>query len=253
MDVVDARWEKRNLGVSCTELTVARDDSPDDVRNALAQIDSGYQVIKVPVGSIEMMETVGLLGFSFMEASVAVEHSLRLPAVSSVVKRLADAIVCSVVPEDQSSRVTDRVHAGMFDTDRIYLDPRFGADQAARRYVNWIHDEIDAGATLFETVYKDQPTGFFLFREGRARTGLSVLSGLYDRVNTPGMGLVLLYLILEEGARRKMARISSRISANNLAVVKTHAALGFSVVDIQYVFVKHQVERASTDGKHGEV
>jgi hypothetical protein len=54
------------------------------------------------------------------------------------------------------------------------------------------------------------------------------------------MGLVLLFLIIEEARSRKLARISSHISSNNPAVVNTHVALGFKIVRLHYVYVRHR-------------
>lgn len=240
METVLAVWEQRNLGVSCVEVTVDAEDSPDSLTAALADLDAQYQVVKVPAGSSDLMQVLHTNGFSFIETSMGVEHNLRLPEISPIVARLADAITVREVAPEDLSEVTDRLHAGMFDTDRVYLDPHFSAEQAATRYANWIGDEVARGAAVYEAVHNGEPIGFYIFREGARRTGLSALSGLYDKVNTPGMGLFLLYLIIQEARARGMVRISSHISSNNPAVVNTHVALGFRFVRLHYVYVRHR-------------
>lgn len=240
MQTVLAVWEQRNLGVTCVELTVDPQDSPDEVATALTALDSQYQVVKVPVGDATMMQLMEREGFSFIETSMAVEHNLKPPALPPIVARLASDVSVRECPASALAEVTSRLHAGMFDTDRVYLDPRFTADQAATRYANWIRDEVGRGAAVHEAVYRDEPIGFYIFREGPRRTGLSALSGLYDKRSTPGMGLVLLNLIIEQSRSGGMARISSHISSNNPAVVNTHVALGFRIVRLHYVYVRHR-------------
>ncbi len=240
METVLATWEQRNLGVSTIEVTAAPDDTADDLAAALADLDAQYQVVKVPAGNAAMMQLLHAQGFSFIETSMGVEHNLKPPEIPPIVRRLADAVTVREIDPGDLAAVTDRLHAGMFDTDRVYLDPHFTAGQAATRYTNWIGDEVARGAAMYEALHNGQPIGFYIFREGQRRTGLSALSGLYDKVNTPGMGLVLLYLIIEEARARHLARISSHISSNNPAVVNTHVALGFKIVRLHYVYVRHR-------------
>jgi L-amino acid N-acyltransferase YncA len=240
METVPAVWEQRNLGVSTVEVTAAAEDTAEDLGVTLANLTEQYQVVKVPAGNAAMMRLLEQQGFSFIETSMGVEHALKPPEIPPILRRLADGITVRSVPPEDLTEVTDRLHSGMFDTDRVYLDPHFTAEQAAVRYSNWIGDEVARGAAVYEVVYNNDPIGFYIFREGARRTGLSALSGLYDKVNTPGMGLVLLFLIIEEARTRHLARITSHISSNNPAVVNTHVALGFKIVRLHYVYVRHR-------------
>ena len=94
--------------------------------------------------------------------------------------------------------------------------------------------------------FRDRGVGFFLFREDDDGVGFSALSGLYESGRTPGLGYALLYGVLIGGRTRRLRLLSSSISANNVAVVKTHMALGFGVVAVHYVYVRH-LEEATPD------
>jgi L-amino acid N-acyltransferase YncA len=120
----------------------------------------------------------------------------------------------------------------------VYLDPNFTPERAAGRYVNWMHDELERGGSVHELRVRQVGMGFFVFREDTERTGYSVLSGLYEASTSPGLGSVLLYRILAHARDRGLRRLSSHISTNNPAVVKTHVAQGFTIDDIHYVYVR---------------
>ena len=85
MDVVDAHWERRNLGVTCVEVTVEPGDSVDEVAEVVDGLAHGYQVVKVPTASVGVMHCLADRGFEFLEASVSVEHSLRTLTATPIV------------------------------------------------------------------------------------------------------------------------------------------------------------------------
>jgi hypothetical protein len=235
---VEAWWEHRNLGVVTYEGEVESTDAPEVVREALTELPDGYHVIKVSVGQVALMRVLEEAGFSFTECSVQVAHDLRLAEPIGLFKRLVDAT--SIVRLDCAGIcvVEEEIRKGMFATDRVVLDPRFSLQQAANRYVNWLRDEIERGAHVRELWASGRRAGFFVLRIGDDGVAHSVLSGLYDAARTPGLGSVLLYRILTEAAALTASRLSSYISTNNPAVIKTHIGQGFSIVDLKYVYVR---------------
>jgi hypothetical protein len=55
MKIVNAIWERRNLGVRCIEVTLEATDAVPDVKSTLAGLDTQYLVIKVPAGRSDLM------------------------------------------------------------------------------------------------------------------------------------------------------------------------------------------------------
>ena len=43
---------------------------------------------------------------------------------------------------------------GLFDSDRIYIDPFFSKEKAAQRYINWTEDELKRGTEFIKYIYK---------------------------------------------------------------------------------------------------
>lgn len=236
--LVDAFWEQRNLGVSCVEVAVDSQDSVPEILSAVDDVAAQYEVIRVPSGRVDIVAGLEGQGFGFIEAAFSVEHDLRLPELSGVLARLVNGVSYEPIT-DQFDAVAVQIHSGMFQSDRIYLDPHFTSDQAASRYVHWMRDETARGATVYEMRRGASGVGFFLFRSA-GDVGLSALSGLYRSASFPGLGAALLYLTLAEGARRELKVLKSTVSSNNLAVVKTHCLLGFQIVGINYLMVRHR-------------
>ena len=239
MKIVDAFWEQRNLGVTCTEVTMDDGDAVEALTATLASLTARYQVIKVPVARYDLMTVMEKAGFSFIEGSMKVVHHLKNIELTGIRKRLNDSIVYEEMDNADIARLYEELKRGVFITDRIYLDTAFTKEQAAKRYVYWLEDERGRGAQLYKLTYKAQSIGFFIFKETTHGGCYPFLSGLYEAETTPGMGNILLHKIIEEASQRGLKFISSYISTNNLPVVKVHISEGFTITNIIYVYIKH--------------
>ena len=239
MKIVNAVWEMRNLGVICTEVTIEPRDSDEGVLAQLSDLPSGYQVIKVPVARVDMMNSLQRANFAYVESSISVEHRLSINQPEGLFARMVSASEYVKLGIEEIDRVASEIRSDMFKTDRVYLDPEFTREQAANRYINWMMDEVSRGASINELRVKNVGIGFFLFRHDLKGIGYSALAGLYPSSNAPGFGNVLLYQILLEAKIRELNRLDSHVSSNNLAVVKNHIEQGFRITDMHYVYVRH--------------
>jgi hypothetical protein len=239
MKVVDAFWEKRNLGVTCTELTLDERDGVEEVAATLDGLKTAYQVVKVPAGRYDMMVAVEKLGFSFIEGSLNVVHHLNQVEPVGILKRLNDAVTYGEMNQSDMDKLYVEIKNGLFVTDRIYMDTFFTPLQAAQRYVFWLGDEINKGAQLYKACYKDKSVGFFVFKETTAQSCYPFLTGLYSAATTPGLGGIVIKKIIAEAIRRKLRTIDTYVSSNNVAVIKVLISEGFSIFNINYVYIKH--------------
>ena len=62
-------------------------------------------------------------------------------------------------------RLHKELNNDMFVDDRVSLDPKFSQDQANRRYIGWISDDVKLGGKLFKMLYKGKAVGFFTFKK----------------------------------------------------------------------------------------
>lgn len=239
MNIVNAFWEMRNLGVTCTEVAVEEFDTVDAVKEMLLSLTAQYQVIKVPIGRYDLMEKIENSGFSFIEGSMSVVHHLKQAEPSGILQRLNASITYAEMDPPDIERLYSEIRKGIFTTDRIYLDKVFSPALAAQRYVSWLQDEVGRGAQLYKLIYKTLPVGFFVLKETAPGWCYPFLSGLYAAEATPGLGNILLHKIINEAMRRGLKSIASYISTNNLPVVKVHMAEGFNITNIHYVYIRH--------------
>jgi ribosomal protein S18 acetylase RimI-like enzyme len=238
MKIVNAVWEMRNLGVTCTEVSVESGDREEEVFAQLSELPSGYQVVKVPVAQVDLMRLLQRANFAYVESSISVEHGLGIKHPEGLFARMVSASGHAKLGIDEIERVSSEIRSDMFKTDRVYLDREFTHEQAANRYVNWMMDEVSRGASVYELRVKNAGIGFFLLRD-EAGIGYSALAGLYPSSKSPGFGNVLLHKVLVEAKNRQLNRLESHVSSNNLAVVKNHIEQGFKITDIHYVYVRH--------------
>ena len=137
MKITDCIWEKTNLGVSTIEITLDEGDTMQQLA-ATGYERYDYVVAKVPVGMNHLHRYLAHQGFVFVECQCRLSKEigpelLSYDKVAAVAEQLNFVPVTSKVQLDGIKR---QVLQGMFSTDRISLDPRFGIETAARRYAN---------------------------------------------------------------------------------------------------------------------
>ena len=161
MKIVDAFWEKRNLGLNCTEITVEADDDVEAVEKAVNENASEYTVVRVPACKSDAMFAMPRMGFTFVECLINLVHELKSTALTGIYKRFNDCMTYHSMSDDDKKQLLNEIDKGIFETDRVFLDPFFPKELAAKRYVNWVGDEIAAGTEVFKVCYRDKDIGFF--------------------------------------------------------------------------------------------
>lgn len=239
MKILDAIWEKRNLGLTCIEVTIEEQDTVDVIKNQLAKLNAQYTVIKVPVGRPDMMFCLSEMGYTFIEGVINITKNIRGVTLSGIQKRLADSVDYALMDEGDMRTLGDEIRKNMFETDRIYLDPFFTQQQAADRYIGWIGDEVARGTDVYKLTYKSEAIGFFTMKDLGNGVYYPFLAGMYESHRQSGLGFNIAYKPMCEIATRGGKSISTYISTNNNNAVRLHVSLGFSFDQTVYVYVKH--------------
>lgn len=236
MKIVEATWEMRNLGVSCTEITVG-DDTPGAIKNAIANLKSHYLVVRVPTSRLHISQTLESQGFHFVEAAMEVGATVSpmkarlLGASDTIDMRTSDADL---------DRVQSFVRAGLFTSDRVALDDHFSKEQAANRYVRWLDDIQEGSGQVFEVEIDGGPVGFFTLEDKGNDLGHGALNGLYPTSQGQGLGRSLHRAILDRASGLGFSRYSSQVSSNNLPGLRAVLSAGMSIEGVNYVFVRHK-------------
>jgi hypothetical protein len=240
MKVIDAYWEKRNLGVSCTEITIDLNDTLEKIEIELNKCDSEYIVCKVEGNKFDVNSLLSENGFKFIESSINVVLDVKSAKLSSIQDRINKEINYELMNTEDIEVLNNEIKNGLFKTDRIILDNQFSQEQASNRYFNWIKDELIKETKIFKIIFKSNVIGFFTFKQNGDLTYYPFLAGLYEKYKNSGLGFASLRKPIEEVIRLGGGTISTYVSSNNLPVINLHIQFGFTMRKIEYVFIKHK-------------
>jgi hypothetical protein len=243
MKIVDATWEKRNLGVTTTEITIENNDLPDHVNEQLSLIDSEYSVVKVPSGMGDILRIVQNKGYVFIEDMIHVVHDLKEVSMDRVMKRLYDKTSYREMTDADFEQLRAEIINGMFDNDRISSDAFFAEGVSSKRYVNWINDLKDKGAAFYAITYGEESVGFVVLEKTDEKTYYSVLGGGYEKFRKSGTGIVQ----KEPEITRKLGgkRLVTSVSSNNVGQLKALIMNGYKPYAIEHVLVKHKEDKTN--------
>ena len=236
MKIIDAFWEKRNLGVTCQEVTIENNDV--DIQACLISLQASYQVVKIPVERPDLIWTVQDLGFKFVEVQFLSTHNLKVPCLTPPLERLKNAITCSKVIGKSVEKINKEILRGIFLTDRVAIDPHFGLERSARRYVGWLDDEIEHGGRVYELTYKSRSVGFFVMKV-LGSTCDARIGGVFSDPYIMGLGALLNYLEIVTAKSLGCTILHVPFSSNNPSVLKINNYLNYETKPMFNVFVKH--------------
>ena len=239
MKIIDAYWEKRNLGLACIEITVEEEDDVQNLRQAIMENHAEYMVIKIPECRVELHQELVKQEFYFVESLISLEKQIRLPVLSEKQNRMLPELSYQMDEESGRERVIAQINLGLFNTDRISVDPFFSSKDANNRYVGMLSDELERGGELMEYLWKGQPIGFTCFRKINDDEYYQSLSGIYFDFRGRGLGFLPSFFPIVEMQKRNVKRVITAISTNNMPSLRVHVRDGFVPTSISNIFVKH--------------
>lgn len=236
MELKEAFWEKRNLGMDTLEIDF---DNKDVFNTKLGNILSSYKhiVAKIPCGNIKLIHRLEDKGFRFMETQICFSKILDSNyETPENFKRIAERIsIKQILSEYDLNSILNEISKGMFETDRIALDMYFGINYAAKRYYNWVNDEFaKKSSRLFELVFCNSSVGFFLIKSIDNKASI-VLGGVYRDYRNFGLGFSFIDKAIKLSLSEDKSLIMAKVSSNNLPILKLYSAFGFSIIKISYV------------------
>ena len=242
MIVTDAFWEKRNLGVKTAEIAVDVHDSPELIRQQVSALSPKleYLALRVPAGNFQQMQAIESCGFHFIESSIHATHTLKNFTAANAVQKLCATCEGLLMDENDIAQMMEQIEKGIFRTDRVALDHAFSETQAARRYVGWTQDELARGSKPYKVLYQGAPVGFFCQREVRSGVYSGHLAGIYDTYTDSGFGYCVQQKALELAKQKGGKKVLGTVSSNNVAVLKVILSLGYTINQIEYIYIKHQ-------------
>lgn len=241
MELIEQPWEKKNLGVNSVEFRFdGKENSNEITDDILSNSKYDYQICRVPVGRMDIMYLLQAHGFSFAETSIELSADLKKLELPSVYARYIEAMDYHPASETELQLIQDSILSGVFDTDKISLDPYFGKKQAGIRFANWNMQEVEAGrASAYVVTMHDEPIGFFVDKTVSDKVDYSLLAALYDKEKNSGVGFSVLYFPMLQSKLDGKRRITTGVSSNNPDSVRMHLELGYKIKEMNYVLIKH--------------
>jgi len=240
MKIIDAIWEKRNLGVSTKEINLDVNDTVVELEQ-IRRLDCEYAVVRVPVSCIDLMFGLERLGYNYIETMLDVQHDHKNidSCLDSISKRIADSITYFEMDATDLDGLWNEISSGIFNTDRVFLDPAFTPDKSATRYIGWIKDELSRGGKIYKCITKGEPFGFFVCRIDDKNVNHVYHIGMFNETKTTGLGVGLVIASIRQ-ALEAGARISiSNLSTNNIPAIRANLAAGYRITSARYIYIKH--------------
>lgn len=238
--IVEATWEKQNLNKNVLEVTIGKDE-PDLNLDEVNNNDVDYIVVKVSCKNSFLTEKLHAGGFVFIENQISLYKHISegIPPKFNALSQKIELI--SITGTDDLDALLLNISDDMFSTDRIALDKRFGIRIANHRYRNWIRNEFGKENTeLFTINKKDNPIGFVMASLTEHNEVNIQLGGIYTRYQSSGYGYGIVGKPIEHYARLEKKTLKTKVSSNNMDILKIYIAMGYQIEDMEYVWVKHR-------------
>jgi hypothetical protein len=237
MEILEAQWDKSNLGVRSHVISINRILSADDILE-IKNLDSEYVIAKVEY--VDLNRQLSDLGFTFAEKIESCVHNLATPKLAKIQARLLSKISLKKVSKSERDDVIQNIDADMFVTDRIAMDPAFGPSIARNRYVNWITDITSNNGELYELILGGDRVGFFCIQQINEKVTKGILSGVYAKWRGKGFAIYLNYFQILLAQRKGSQFLETAYSSNNPQVRQVHESLGFKISKIEEVYISHK-------------
>ena len=249
MRCVYAEWEERNLGCRTIELTIEKKDTLLPMEKVLQKIEHcicEYQAQYIVVRSNTKYHRIGQYlqtqGFFLMEAQVGLK--LERENVIDTYEKYRDLfpnVTYRSASENDLEYVVSEIQKGIFETDRISLDPYFGKTVANRRYAIWTEDTYRRGGNLFISFYREKPMGFFLdlYEDEKKKKIKGLLGGLFLNENHQHCGSMHIFVGRMSFLDRELLMEKTSVSTNNLSILQLQLMFGSKIVSIDNVYIKH--------------
>ncbi|HEX9659567.1 MAG TPA: hypothetical protein VGA18_04665 [Rhodothermales bacterium] len=246
MRVVEATWEKRNLGLAVAEVTLDGDFASltDEIDAVRARHD--YVLVRVPARRVSELHQLEDLGFRFIEAQFELVADLVRPKAcdEAIEAMTAHTRFATVSEAADVESVLEKIDEDTFDHDRVALDPLLGPKLSLQRVRNWIRDDFPKDGNVLAKLF-DGPreVGFFMLKRGEPGHYFSTLAGVFSPYRNSGIGLAAIRMPLIWAQQHGAKRVTTRNSSNNIESFRAHLAAGYEIRGISYL-----LRHAATNG-----
>lgn len=240
MKIVDAVWEKRNIGVECKECNIDSGDNYHLIEKTINELkDVEYVVVRIPSDRIDVVMQFEKHGYHFIEAAIKLVMDLNNIKFPSNINSIISKVSWNLMNDGDIQNLYSEIDKNIFKTDRVILDPFFSPKLAARRYKYWAMDLIEQGCMPYKVLFDDTVVGFFINKEIKSGVYDGLLAGAYENYEGSGMGVCVQYAGIGYAKTQSAKKYIGHVSSNNAAVLRSLNMLGYRIKSIEYIMIKH--------------
>lgn len=238
MQIINAFWEKENLGLEVSEIFILKGE---DISNLTTKnLPSTLCYIKISAFDHKLVTDIANFGYSYCETQFTFSKSLAIFKKESRITSMVNSFDSILVKNsEQLSILLTEVRKGIFKTDRIALDPQFGIQTANFRYGNWITNIYSnnlAQIFLLKIRETGQYAGFFMNQIISKEMNI-LLGGIFEDFADRGIGQVFVYHALNQGLLCGAKVCKVKVSSNNPAMINLYlSSFGFQLRNSELVF-----------------
>jgi hypothetical protein len=242
MIITDAFWEKRNIGLKTCEITISATDSMDDYIKSNVENEFEYIIARIPAGRTNLIHAFEGTGFKYLENQFQITvDPQEIYRIDSKWQRILNGMNCRKIKEiNELQQLLIKITPGMFNTDRVFLDPELGKKASISRYRNWLKDLNTSNSVEIYLLFKhEKEIGFFVLENNPGNIIHCILAGLFDEFKGHGNAVAIIYLYLKMAFERGASSLKTSISSNNRQVINLFTNLiSFKVQKIYVVLRK---------------
>lgn len=242
MKIVNAFWEERNTGLKTCEIIFNEGDTIEDFLIKKTDIEFQYSVVKIPSNNLRLLHELEDIGYKFIETQFCI--SVDTCEIDSFNKKwdriIENTDIERIKDPDDLEFLLVKIREGMFKSDRISLDEKFGEKYSSLRYTNWIKDIFnDESYEIYFLLKHSKRAGFFVINRVSAREMKSTIAGIFNDHKGRGLSVALIYCYLKLALINNAKSVITSFSSNNLQMLNTFTrTVAFKTTSVYYVLRK---------------
>lgn len=238
MKYVETQYEQRNLGVTACKFYIEREDDPTQFVDRIRQCREEYQEASVEPGNIRAVHALEDIGFRMMETIIYLAAPARELVIPRMAERFVPDVSCAPATPQETEIALEYIRdRGIFTTDKIALNPKFGIDKAGYRYFQWANQMLKSGCICYSYKYKGEVFGFDIVSRIGGTANLELGTAYIEKGAAPAV--ICSAARTQYWKNSDITKLETAVSSNNIGVLKTHEMCGLKVVGTKYILAKN--------------
>ena len=113
MEIIEAVWEKRNIGLRTFEIEISENDTCEELKESIENLQFDYLVVKIPPSRTDFIFKASNLGLTFVEQVTKAHHSGELPTLDNLQRRILNSLSCKEMTQSNKEVLFQEISNGL--------------------------------------------------------------------------------------------------------------------------------------------